>query len=91
MADCFISYASVDGELAYFVGDQLEARGLSVFMASASLKPGQNWTDEIWRHLRSSRWVVFLASRAACASPYVQQELTREGREFAIEHDLDQE
>jgi hypothetical protein len=36
---------------------------------------GQKWSHEIRSALNSSPWVVFLASRAACASPWVQQEI----------------
>lgn len=48
---------------------------MSVFLASVSLQPGENWSDAIWSNLKSSSWVIFLASRNACQSPYVQQEL----------------
>ena len=44
-------------------------------MASASLQPGQRWSSEIITNLRDSSWVVVLASRAACSSAYVNQEI----------------
>ena len=75
MPDCFISYSSEDERLANFVQQQLRDQHVTVFMASVSLRPGQNWSQEIWANLRTSPWVIFLASRAACFSPYVQQEL----------------
>ncbi len=75
MPDCFISYSSSDERLARFVEAQLRANGVAVFMASVSLRPGQNWSEEIWRHLRVSSWIIFLASRDACGSSYVNQEL----------------
>ncbi len=75
MPDCFISYSSVDEELARFVEAHLRAQGLDVFLASVSLQPGQRWSEVIWASLRTSKWVVFLASRAACQSAYAQQEL----------------
>jgi ABC-type uncharacterized transport system substrate-binding protein len=75
MPDCFISYSSQDEVLAKFVEAHLRAQNVSVFMASISVKPGQNWSQEIWNNLRGSTWVIFLASRNACRSPYVQQEL----------------
>jgi hypothetical protein len=75
MPDCFISYSSQDEVLAKFVEAHLRAQTVSVFMASISVKPGQNWSQEIWNNLRGSTWVIFLASRNACRSPYVQQEL----------------
>jgi hypothetical protein len=75
MPDCFISYSSTDEELARFVELHLRAQGLNVFLASVSLQPGQRWSEQIWANLGASPWVVFLASKAACQSAYVQQEL----------------
>ena len=75
MPDCFISYASVDRELAEFVDKELKRHEITTFMASASLQPGQNWQQEILENLRNSEWVILLASRAACASAFVNQEI----------------
>jgi len=74
MPDCFISYSSNDQLLANFVHSELARQGLSVFMASVSLKPGENWSDVIRANLRNSSWVMLLASKAACQSAYVMQE-----------------
>ena len=73
--DCFISYSSYDSDFARSVCEELQGHGLSVFMASASLKPGEHWTSETQRNLTQSNWVIVLASRAACASAYVNQEV----------------
>ena len=75
MHDVFISYSSADDRLANFLFRHLKAEGLNPFLASLSLVPGQKWSHEIRSALNSSPWVVFLASRAACASPWVQQEI----------------
>ena len=75
MADCFVSYTASDEELAEYVAQYLRWRGLEVFMARLSVQPGDMWNDEIKNALRSSPWVVFLASLAACTSAYVQQEV----------------
>jgi len=75
MADVFISYSIKDEEFAKFMHKHLTNEGLSVFMASVSLAPGQQWSQEILQNLKSSPWVLFLASKAACASPFVQQEI----------------
>ncbi len=74
MPDCFISYSSKDQELADFIYSELSKQGLTVFMASVSLKPGENWTDSIRNNLKYSSWVILLASRSACQSAYVLQE-----------------
>ena len=75
MPDCFVSYSSKDEPFALAVKRDLEAHGLDVFMAGISLAPGENWTERIQASLTQSTWVIFLASRKACASPYVQQEI----------------
>ncbi len=93
MPDCFISYSSLDEKLARFVAAQLQAQNITVFMASMSIMPGQNWSEEILNNLRSSSCVIFLASRNACQSPYVLQEtggaLAMEKRLVPIVWDMD--
>jgi len=75
MSDCFISYSNYDQKLADFVHAELTRHGVTAFMASASLQPGQHWSPEILTNLKTSRWVILLASRAACKSAFVNQEV----------------
>lgn len=75
MPDCFISYSSEDKELAEFINKELKRHEITSFMASDSLQAGQNWQQEILENLRNSKWVVLLASRAACSSAFVNQEI----------------
>jgi TIR domain len=75
MPDVFISHASADRQFAEFLHRHLTSEGLSVFLAPISVVPGQRWAQEILNALGSSTWVLFLASCAACTSPWVQQEL----------------
>lgn len=75
MPDCFISYSSHDQPVATKVHEELTRHGLTVFMASASLQPGQHWSAEIHANLRHSNWVILLASRVACGSSFVNQEI----------------
>jgi hypothetical protein len=75
MPDCFISYASCDQPLANYVHHQLGLQGISAFMASISLQPGDHWSASVRQNLAGSKWVILLASREACASPWVQQEI----------------
>ncbi len=74
MPDVFISYSTKDQQVADFVYRHLQAEGISVFMAAASLQPGQEWTDTIKANLRDSKTVVILASKAAMQSPFVMLE-----------------
>lgn len=75
MPDVFISHSATDEKFASFVHKHLTSEGLNVFLASVSLLPGQYWPQQILNALKTSTWVLFLASQAACASPWVQQEL----------------
>lgn len=75
MADVFISHAAADLPLAEFLHRHLTQEGLSVYLASVSMPPGERWMPHIINSLRNSTWVLCLASRAACASPWVLQEM----------------
>jgi hypothetical protein len=75
MPDIFISYSNEDKNFADFLYNHLTAEKMTVFEASVSLQPGQQWSREILQNLRNSTCVIFLASKAACQSPYVQQEI----------------
>lgn len=75
MTDIFISYSSEDKLFAEFLHRHFSAEGVDVFTASVSLKPGEGWSQTILQSLRSANWVLLLASRAACRSSYVQQEM----------------
>ena len=75
MADVFISHAAADSPLAEFLYRHLTQEGLSVYLASVSMPLGERWMPNIMDNLRGSTWVLCLASRAACASPWVMQEM----------------
>lgn len=71
----FISYSTKDERLARQIHSQLSQIGAQPFLASLSLAPGTKWTAKIFSALEESDMVFFIASRDACASPAVQQEL----------------
>jgi hypothetical protein len=75
MPDCFISYSTTDEPFARAVYRDLTTQSLDVFMAGISIQPGEKWSERIRGALHDSKWVIFLASKAACASPWVQQEI----------------
>lgn len=75
MADVFISHSSADRQFAEVLHRHMTSEGLSVVLAPLSLSPGQRWSETILKSLEASSWVLFLASRASCSSPWVQQEL----------------
>ncbi len=75
MADVFISYSVSDKELAEFLHKHLTDEGLQVFRAPVALSPGERWDEKILNNLKNSSWLLFLASKAACTSAIVQQEV----------------
>lgn len=75
MTDVFISHAQADLPLAEYLHRHLTQEGLSVYLASVSMAPGEKWMPAILSNLRSSTWVICLASRAACESHWVMQEM----------------
>ena len=68
MPDVFISYASEDQEAASFIHNQLQSEGITSFLASVSVPIGERWSLSVISQLKSSKWVIFLASKSACAS-----------------------
>jgi len=75
MSDVFISYSTKDENIAQFMHKHLMMEGVQTFLASVSIQSGKKWSVEILNNLKTSDWVFFLASKSACESPYVQQEL----------------
>ncbi len=75
MSKIFISYSAKDEHIAKQLHDALTQVGAEPFLAGVSLQPGVNWTDEIFRNLKTAQWVFFIATQASCSSPAVQQEL----------------
>jgi hypothetical protein len=75
MPDVFISYSTTDADFSNYVCSVLRNQKLNVFMAPISLEPGRDWTNDIHEALRSSKWVIFLASKKAVKSEFVLQEI----------------
>jgi hypothetical protein len=74
MPDVFISFTTADRELAHYVRGHLHAHGLDVFLAPLSIPSGYQGDQAILTALKAAPWVLVLASKAACSSPYVLQE-----------------
>ena len=75
MSKVFISYSTQDENTAKQIHAALSQVGAEPFLASISIQPGTNWTDEIFNNLNSAQWVFFIATKSSCSSPAVQQEL----------------
>lgn len=75
MADVFISYSSKDSELARWLYDQLTALKVVTFLAEVSIEGGKDWKPEVLENLKSSDFVLFLATMNSCASDAVKHEI----------------
>lgn len=75
MSTAFISYSVQDENLARKLHGAISMAGIPTFLAGISLEPGVKWTNEIFKKLDKADWVFFLASKNACDSAAVQQEL----------------
>lgn len=75
MSTAFISYSTKDEELAKKLYSLTSMAGIETFLAGISIEPGSNWTDVIFEKLDKADWVFFLATKSACESQAVQQEI----------------
>ena len=77
----FISYSSVDREVAHSFRSLIEALGYEVWMDAKSIKLTQEWQPSLVSGLEGSDWLLVLVSRNSATSEWVRRE-TR----WAIEH-----
>src|SRR5580658_9229447 len=75
--DAFLSYASRDGEVAERLCRELEAGGLTVWMAPRDVPAGANYADAIVRALNGCRTLVVVLSAHSVGSAHVGKEIER--------------
>lgn len=75
MGRIFISYSTVDYQLALQVAHGLESEGLPCFVAKRDLELGLNWIEGVARNLKEAPAVVFLATANSVQSHECQNEL----------------
>lgn len=73
----FVSHSSADGEAAAELAEQLEARGVSCWIAPRDVKPGTNYAGAIIEGIETCDTLALLVSKAANDSEHVQRELER--------------
>jgi TolB-like protein len=73
----FLSYASVDAEVANQVCQALEAQGVSCWMAPRDVKPGARYADAIVRAINDAKTLVLVLSASAIGSSHVSREIER--------------
>jgi hypothetical protein len=72
--DVFLSYSSPDSKEAEYIKEDLERLDRSVFMSEKSLKPGQDFAEEIRDAIKSSQELWMLCSPSSLKSSWVATE-----------------
>ena len=72
--DVFVSHSSRDGEFALRLSVDLAAAGLSVWIDTLGIKPGDSFQEAISRALQQSRFVLAIMSPDYFQSRWTQQE-----------------
>ncbi len=75
MAQVFISYSSRNDQIAEDLHRRLTRAGVSTFLASESLRPGDLWKDTILDELRRSKVVMVIMSPDSVGSQAVMHEI----------------
>lgn len=73
--EVFLSHATSDAEHVALVRQQIEALGISVYLAEHDPKPGTILADKVEAAIERSQAVVVLVTTNSLNSAYVQQEV----------------
>lgn len=73
--DIFISYSSLDREMAIWVKTQLEAHGMTCWMDQTNIPGGADYASEIPDAIEGCNFFVLLLSKEAQESQWVDKEL----------------
>jgi TIR domain len=73
----FVSHSTKDREVAEWVCSELEAHGISVWIAPRDVRPGRNYAEEIIHAIEATRLTIVVLSDNANASVHVQHEVER--------------
>ena len=76
----FISYATADRRDALDVTKRIERRGISCWIATRDVPPGENYQEAIVRALRDAPAIVLIFSGAANSSDEIKKELSLASR-----------
>jgi hypothetical protein len=75
--DVFVSYSQSDRDSAFEIVAQLEARGISVWVAPRDIAPSADWAAEIIEAITTSRLMLLVFSASCNDSPQVRREVER--------------
>jgi hypothetical protein len=76
----FISYASIDRDVAETICDALQARGHPCWIACRNIGPGENFRESIVLAIRSARVMLLVFTSNANNSDEIKKELVLAGR-----------
>jgi uncharacterized protein YegP (UPF0339 family) len=71
----FISHDAEDAQFARRLADDLQRRGVSVWIAPESIQPGEDWVSAIERGLQGSSHMIVVLTPAAVDSGWVKTEI----------------
>jgi hypothetical protein len=74
--DVFISFSSLDSADAVLLCERLEKEGISCWISTRDVKPGENYQAAIVNAIKTAKIVVLAFSENANASPEVSKELS---------------
>ena len=80
--EVFLSYSSLDCEIAEKIVELLRRHGVPVWHGPSSIRGAQLWLDEIGDALERCDWFVILVSPNSMKSKWVRREL-----HFALDED----
>lgn len=75
MADIFISHSAADKELANFLCNSFEARGLSCWIAPRDIVPGAEWAESITGAIADCSVLLVIYSKNSMRSSQVAKEI----------------
>jgi hypothetical protein len=75
MTRVFISHATEDGDMVAELEGVLERHGVSCYVATKDVRPGEPLTTKVKNAIETSDALVVLLTKNSIASPWVQQEI----------------
>ena len=76
----FVSYATADRKRALSVCEAMESRGVTCWISSRDVAPGENYQEAIVHSIRGAGAMVLVFSRAANNSDEIKKELSLASR-----------
>ncbi len=75
MANIFLSHSTIDSELANFICESFERRGLSCWIAPRNIRPGEDWASSITNAIAEADVFFILYSKHSIKSSQCAKEI----------------